>query len=284
MAEGASTVPTDEAIRREREVVRLVISALHSASHVNVEWLGSPDEERNSGRFPADLTVEALLLLSDQDSECKWAVDVMNLSWNPGLVPAIGGFEGGLRTELEQLAQENGVGLSVTYRPPVGHKDRGAGYRDQIIDFARKVIEGEEHNPYQARHPLATDVNTRVEVDRQSSEPGHVVISPWLSDTPVVAAQLEATLVPPLEKKLSRQLLRAHELGYPTLLVIDQIGPPSELGNNFVASPTTIGQIVSRTVARHGHAGGQHSLDVAVVVTPTGCEAVYASWPNGPRP
>lgn len=283
MAEEASTVPTDEAVRREREVVQLVMSSLRSASHVNVERLGSPDEERNSGRFQAGLTVDALLLLSDQDSESMWAVDVMNLSWNPRLVPAIDGFEDGLRTELEQLAQENGVGLSVTYRPPVGHKDRGADYRDQIIDLARKVIEGEEHDPHQATHPLAADANTRVDVDRQPSEPGHAIF-PWLSDTPIVAAQLEANLVPPLEKKLKRQLLRAHELGYPTLLAIDQVGPQSELGNNFVASPTSIGQIVSRTVARLGHAGGQHSLDVAVVVTRTGCEPVYASWPNGPQP
>jgi hypothetical protein len=280
--EETPTVPTDEAIRREREVVQLVISSLRSASHVDVQWLGSPDEERNSGRFPADLTVEALLLLSDEDDECTWAVDVMNLSWNPRLVPAIRGFEDGLRRGLEQLAQMNGVGLSVMYRPPMGHKDRGADYRDQIIDWARKLIEGEQHDPHEATHPLAVDADTGVDVDRQ--QPGRVQIFAGLSDTPDVAAQLELTLVPPLENKLSSQLLRAHEFGYPTLLAIDQVGPQSQVGNNFIASAAAIGQVVSRTVVRHGHAGGQHSLDVAVVVTETGCAPVYASWPNGPRP
>lgn len=284
MSQEEPTVPTDEAIRREREVVQLVIACLRSASHVEVEWLGSPDEQRDSRRFPPDLTVEALLLLSNEDTECTWAVDVMNLSWDPRLVPAISGFEDGLRTELQQLALEMGVGLSVLYKPPVAHKDRGAGYRRQIVDYARRLIEGEEHDPHESMHPLAADASTGVDVDREPTEPGRVMIAAGLAQTPDIAAQLDATLVPPLEKKLSRQLLRAHELGYPTLLAIDQVGPQSEVGNNFIASAAAIGQVVSRTVARHGHAGGQHSLDAAVLVTGTGCAPVYASWPNGPRP
>jgi hypothetical protein len=273
-------VPTDEAIRREREVVQLVISSLRSASQVSVELLGSPDEERISGRFPANLTVEALLRLSDGDTECTWAVDVMNLSWNSRLVPAISGFEDALQCELEQLARENGVGLAVMYRPPVGHKDRGAGYRDQVVDWARKLIDGWEHDPHRATHPLAADPNTGVEVNRHPSEPGRVLLFAGLSDTPSVSEQLEATLVPPLEKKLRGQLLRAHELGYRTILAIDQVGPQSRVGNNFLASPTAVGQVVSRTVAQHGHAGGRHSLDFAVVVTRTGCAPVYGSWPS----
>ncbi len=186
-----------------------------------MEYLGSPDEERDKARFPAGLTVDALLRLSNDSARCTWALDVMNLSWNPRLIPAIHSFKDRLHERLLQLAGASHVGLTVMYRPPVGHEDRGDAYLEQIVDLARRLIDGEQHDPHQSTHPLAADAATGIEVNRQPREPGSVDLLTGLTDTADVGAQLETTLVIPLEKRMNKQLLRTHEHGYPTILAIE---------------------------------------------------------------
>lgn len=268
-----------EELEREHQVVDEVMSALGAHPQVSVCLLGRPDEERGSGRFPEGLTVDAVLELSTADASQLWAVDVTILGWNPRLVPARRDFEPRLVEALRPLAVEAGMGLAVMYRPPVGAPDRGRAYLDLIVDFTERLLVGqeEEYSPT-SLHPLHQDEDTAVLLD--PDHPGVVDIMSGLSDTPDSLGQLSGTFEVTLRKKLTGQLLRAHEHGYRTLLAVDQVGPPNALGTNFIASPTTVGQSVGRTVADHGHQGGAHALDLAVLVTVDSCVPVFGYWPG----
>ena len=278
-------MPNSDAVDRERAVVQQVLAALRSASGLAAELVGSPDEERDTGRFPAELTVDAVLALSDGETTREWALDVINLAWNPLLIPAIAGFQDGLQAVLDDLASERGVSLSVMYQPPIGHPDRGVTYRDQILDYARRLIDREEpDDSHLSAHPLAIDPNTGVDINPFPGQPGVVVLFAVLTETANVLELLQANLAPAVQRKLAGQLLRAHRAGYPTILAIDQVGPPSEHGNNFLASSASVGQTLSRTVIRHEHAGGQHALDLAVLVNRDSTSPVFGYWPDSPDP
>lgn len=283
IVERGGVVPTEDAVRREREVVELVAAALRSGSAADVEFAGSPDEDRGSGRFPEGLTVDALLHLGRDGAGRTWALDVMGLPWSPLLIPAIKGIEKTLREGLEQLARSADVGLTVGFQPPVGAKDHGLGYVKSVLELTRRYIEGDEDGRVTA-HLLAADPGTYVEVDRRPAARGAVHLILALSSTPDIAAQLQADFVPALERKLRKQLLRAHQLGFPTILAIDQIGPDSPVGNNFLASPSVVGQIVSATVIRNLHRGEEHCLDLAVLVGNGTCSPIYGFWPDGVDP
>lgn len=273
-------MPNDAAVHRERQVVQEIVGAFRSASGVHAELIGSPDEERGTGRFPEGLTVDALVRLSDGSRNCDWAVDVMNLAWDKKLVPAITGFEARMKRELEAIAATGNVRLVVMYRPPVGHADRGDLYLQQLVEFAKGTVAGED----MSMHPLAIDADTQLSVEAPSGGEDRVDVLTGLTTTANVGEQLQETLVEPLRKKLAGQLRRAHDLGHPTLLAIDRVGPPTRVGNNFVASATTVGQVVAQTVLGLEHSGAPHCLDLAVLVDGTGCVPVFGYWPEGPCP
>lgn len=277
-------MPSDDAVERERAAVEHVMTALRSASDLQVDYVGSPDEERSMGKYPSGLTVDALIRLSDAGGERTWALDVMNLPWNPLLIPARRAIEDQLRAALEQLAADRQVSLSVVYQPPIGHEDHGTAYMRLLLDYVRRVIDGDEPEPHLSGHPIALDPNTGVDVNPVPDRPGAVELCASLTETAEVRAQLEGGLVPALVKKLAGQLLRAHTLGFPTILAIDQVGPASEVGNNFLASSTNVGQTVSRTVVQYEHRGGAHCLDLALLLTHNSCSPVYGYWPDGPEP
>lgn len=273
-------MPSDAAVSRERQVVHDVMDALRSASGLHVELIGSPDEERGTGRFPDGLTVDALVRLSEGARSCTWAVDVMNLSWDNRLVPAISGFEERMKRELEAIAAACDVRLVVMYRPPVGNVDRGDAYLQQMLDFAKGMVAGED----MTSHPLANDSDTHLSIETPRADADIVEVLTGLTTTADVGEQLRETLVPPLRKKLTGQLRRAHDLSYPTLLAIDRVGPPARVGNNFVASAGTVGQVVAQTVLGLEHRGAPHCLDLAVLVDRSGCSPVFGYWPKSPCP
>lgn len=217
--------------------------------------------------------------MSEGSRNCTRAVDVMNLSWNNRLVPAISGFEERMKRELEAIAVAGDVRLVVMYRPPVGHADRGDGYLQQGVEFAKGMVAGDD----MTLHPLAidTDAQLSVEVPRADGGPSRSLTG--LTTTADVGDELRATLVAPLRKKLTGQLRRAHDLGYPTLLAVDRVGPPARVGNNFLASAITAGQAVARTVLSLEH-GAPHCLDLAVLADTSGCSPVFGYWPESPCP
>ena len=166
------------------------------------------------------------------------------------------------------------------YRPPVGHVDRGDAYLLQLVEFAKGMVAGED----MTLHPLANDADTQLTVESSRADDDRVEIVTGLTTTANIGEQLGETLAAPLRKKLTGQLRRAHDLGYPTILAIDRVGPPARAGNNFVASATTVGQVVAQTVLGLEHGGAPHCLDLAVLVDWTGCAPVFGYWPQRPWP
>jgi hypothetical protein len=274
-------MPTPEARAREREVIDLVVTAMASATGLQVDMLGYPDDEAG---FPECLTVDAVISVSDGQTTQRWALDVMNLSWDNRLIPADQDLRDRIEQELQDVAAAHGRDLTVLYTPPVGAADRGEDYLREVVEYATRVCLRDSH-----AHPFDGDPGTQVIATDPAAAAPHVTLVVGLAQSTDIRQQVIDTMVGPLVKKLESQLRRAHGLGYPTMLAIDQVGPPSMLGNNWLASPATVGQLVAQTVVHHEHSGGPHVLDLAVLVshdpsTGPAVAPVFSGWPMGPAP
>jgi len=135
-------MPKPEAVRRGEVVVDQVVAAIRSASSLQASVDGWPDRELGTGRYPAELTVEAVLRLSDGHREVLWAADVMGVGWNPLLGPARSGLENRLEERMHALAEAREHSIAVMYKLPVGHRDKGVAYCDAIVNYATALLDG----------------------------------------------------------------------------------------------------------------------------------------------
>ena len=220
--------------------------------------------------------------LSDTDGMALWAADVMGVGWNSRLGPAVDGIEAELESQLLPLAQRYQRGISVMFKPPIGHADKGTAYVATIVGYTSALLDGTAEDT----DPLAIDPDTQILFSETPLTANETPVSLMygLTDTVNSLEQLRGTLVAPLERKLSNQLRRAHELGYPTMLLLDREGGHPRFGGNWIASNQLIAQVVGETVVRHGHRTGTHVLDLAVVVQGDTCAPVYGYWPARPSP
>jgi hypothetical protein len=271
-------MPTNAAARREEEIITAVARAWASATDLAVSIAGWPDRDRQSGTYPPGLTVDALLRASNGASEAVWAVDVVTLTWHPRLVPAVEWLVERLQAALEAVASRNQRRIVVGVGPRIGDPDGGASYVAAIVQWVEELIQGTDPK----RSPFANDPNTYIDVrDEPFTDAGSPVkLMYLLSSTTSTFDQLQESLADPLRRKLDGQLLKAHDLGYPTMLVIDQVGHEDlPHGTNFLPSVGTVSQFVTSRVAQHGHATGGHVLDFGALVCSDGCVPIYGGWP-----
>jgi hypothetical protein len=275
-------MPSPDAVRREREVVEQVADAIRSASGIEVFVDGWPDEDRASDRYPPALTVEALLRLRTDVVEVTWAVDVMGVTWNPRLRPARDGVEAKLTERLTDVALEHGRGITVMWKPPIGHPDKGAAYVDDVVERARQlIVEPDSDGLVLWQHEPDTQVTISDSAFAAGEDP--VVLMYGLTDTASMLDQVRGTLVAPLEKKLNNQLRRAHDLGYPTILALDRLGGDPTVGGDWLSSAAVISQVLGQTIASHGHRTGLHTIDLVVLVDRDTCRPIYGYWPATPE-
>jgi pimeloyl-ACP methyl ester carboxylesterase len=273
-------VPSQDAIRRERAVVEQAASSLRSSTGLRVDIDGWPDQE--PGRYPVDLTVEAVLTLSDDEQSVQWAVDVMGVGWNSRLGTSVADMHDELLARLTAVATAAGHGLVVSYAPVQGGRKQAAAYIDSVVDAAAEALASA--GGADGRYTM--DAQTQIHVLRSpraaGDEPVHLAYT--MVDTPDVAAQLRSTLVPPLLKKLDRQMRRAHAAGYPTMLLLDRQGGDPRAGGNWIASSSTIGQVVGQAIAQHGHATNSHVIDLVLLIQGDTTAPIYGYPPRTPDP
>jgi hypothetical protein len=277
-------MPTEDAARRELKVVDQAVSAMRAnAPHLTVTIEGRPDTQR--GQHPEDLTVEVLIGLADGTQKVTWAADVMGFNWDPGLGPAVGYIHDRLHDRLAEVATRLGRGVTVLYTP------HGVGFskkeRDEFIDQFVARVEETVRARIDGRGADVFELETQIHVSdgptAVAGEPVHLVYP--LGATALVIGQVRAALSVPLRKKLGKQLRRAHDLGYPTMLLLDR----SEGGNpmfspQFLAQEGTIAQVVTETIASVEHASGQHGIDRVFLIEGSTTAPIYGAWPTSPQP
>lgn len=216
----------------DRALAALVRALVDRGHHVQV--VGHPD------RVAADpLTVDALVEVDG----VLWAVDHCLLSRDGRIPGARQVTEKGLQEQLEAVAASTGIALSVSYKPQT--KAEVTSYVAKVVDMARAVAADGV-----ARYD---DGHTSVAL-LPHAEPGEVALSAFLTMTgdAQLSHQIEEGIGKALDKKLTRQLKNAKDLGYPVMLLLD--GSPRPGIANDTIWATAHPETVRAAVQPHLHA------------------------------
>lgn len=166
-------------------------------------------------RDPSDqLTVDAIVTVDGT----PWAVDHILLSRDDRIPGARATGEKRLQRPLEAIAADAGLAMSISYQPRTGPD--AAAYYDSVLEMAKAAaVDGDN------RH--AGDGFTMVQI-MHNSPPGMVSLTSFLTMTgnPLVSQQIEEGIGRALDKKLTKQLRRAKDAGYPVMLLLDSAPRP----------------------------------------------------------
>lgn len=127
--------------------------------------------------------------------------------------------------------------------------------------------------------------NLQVRTNRRSLEQDGggcewVVFTPYLGSDPRSVAELEKSIGEPLEGKLSRQLARAKDLGYRTIIALDALGSPTlRFGANGAVHHETVANFVGESVSRVAETTGKRVLDLGLYVGENGAIPIYGNAP-----
>jgi hypothetical protein len=187
------------------------------------------------------LTVDALLNIDGTE----WAVDHFLLSRDNRIPGARRSTEKRLRPALETIARAAGIALSISYRPHAGSD--AAVYCASVIDLARAAAAD-------GRTRYAGDGCTRTGVWPHAPV-GAVGLSPFLTVTgdAKLSHQIDEGVGATLEKKLTGQLRRAKETGYPVMLLLDGTPRPGVANDTIwmTAHPNTVRAAVKPHLDSH---------------------------------
>ncbi len=191
------------------------------------------------------LTVDGIVTVDGTD----WAVDHCLLSRDDRLPSSLAVGHSKLEEELEAVAKEYDLALVVSFQP----QDRALGkalndaYFRMVVDLARDAASTGE-----AR--FSGDGFTSVQI-APNSPVGTVALIGFqtLTGNPSLGAQIQEGIGPALEKKLSKQLKRAKDAGYPVMLLLDQEPRPGSKNGTVwqAAHPNTVLGAVQPVLDRH---------------------------------
>jgi hypothetical protein len=177
-----------------------------------------------------------LLVIDDTE----WAVEHMRIVYDSNMVPAQNEAESAMRQRLEALAYEHKVGLSVALTAPrwATGKSTPLDFYDSVVGLAVQAI---------------TSGTSRVSLTCQVHlVPGHrgVDFTFFPASNPMVLSQVIDGMRAPLLKKLARQLRNAKALGYPVLLLLDQMDDPTQAAQaQWIAHPKTVADALEQVLA-----------------------------------
>ncbi|OLE28816.1 MAG: hypothetical protein AUG49_01300 [Catenulispora sp. 13_1_20CM_3_70_7] len=190
------------------------------------------------------LTVDALI---DIDGTI-WAVDHCLVSRPPQLPPAVANAEKLLEPALEALAVKEQCRIVASFAPISGKTGKAQDatfYQDMIA----KVTVGI------ATRKTVYEPN-RFHIEFTEDDP-EVVLMPWAVDGAAglsSADQVDEGLRDAVTKKLNGQLSRAKQVGYPTMLLLDQIPRPGTMCSTvWNAGPTAVAGAIQRIIDDHRH-------------------------------
>jgi hypothetical protein len=197
-----------------------------------------PDRDK----LDAALTVDAIIQIDGRD----WAVDHLLLSRLPDLPPARAEGKRELQPRLDVIAQENGTGLFVSYLP----QSMGSHSAQQIQDYYDHVVKVAEEAA-KKKSFVGSDDGFTTAAPMAGPPVANLVpfsdteTSAWLGD------QVEAGIKTTLKSKLTGQLARAKEKGYPVAILIDQIPWPGMQSTVWIVSPVCIARVVQGILNSH---------------------------------
>jgi hypothetical protein len=258
-------MPSEQATAREVRVVRDVVRWLRDqgAECVIRAW---PD--RNPHGWPTTLTVEAVLAIGEAGA-VDWALDVMTVPVPQEVVSSTTDARREILPEVAVMAEQAKRAVIVSLRF-VGDATTRHKYFEHVLRLVQEALDsGDDYYD-----DSGADKETHVLL-----QPGEFIGPPdgplgavranlmfSTSETGDLVAQLRNTIIKPLTKKLSNQLRRAKDLGYPTVLALDQLGHEGLPGGTaWLPSTNAVTTVVAEACALHPGV-----LDAAVLATPKG--------------
>ena len=212
----------------ERKALEGLVEHLRDQNHVAriTSW---PEDE------PADpLSVDARIVIDGQE----WAADHQRIVYDPKHPAAEKAARNYLRPRLEELAYRHKVGFNVGFYPPRWGKG------DPL--------------PTQAWDRIVAVASEAGASGRRFEELGLLSVWPmppswgvqflvWAAEDASLGSQYEKALRAPLNEKLSGQLRRAKDLGFPVLLLLDQLPEPdSEAWSMWAPEHGTLALVLSK--------------------------------------
>jgi hypothetical protein len=249
-------MPKAAAKDREDECLELVCAALSSARRsLTVE-----DRPDRTG-LARDLTVDAVIRVVEDGYDAAWAADVCLASrkFDPKLPSAMNQLREVLLPPVTRLATEAGQHVSVSCRAYV--RLPGVSRNEW-----RRMLNGYVRNVYDRA------VMALLRPDKEWYDPEVGIY--WRPDSadfdgepvrlqfydPFGMEGFRFSRAVPL--KLTNQLKRAHDAGYPTLLILDQKAPNYVTWiNNICPEPYELGEAMAFLVGQH-----KATLDACVLV------------------
>ena len=211
----------------ERKALEGLVEHLRDQNHASriTAW---PEDD------PADpLSVDARIVIDGQE----WGADHQRIVYDPKHPAAEKAARKYLRPRLEELASRHRVGFNVgSYPPRWGRGDPLPTQAwDRIVAVAYEV--GASGRRFE-------ELGLSVWPMPPSRGVQFIV---WAAENASLGGQYEKALREPLNKKLSGQLRRAKDLGFPVLLLLDQLPEPeSEAWSMWTPEHGTLAQVLSK--------------------------------------
>lgn len=246
-------MPTPQAVAREARLVKDVARWLHDQGKP-CTIAGWPD--RDPGQWPNDLTVEAVLAIGLARAQRNWAADVMTVPVPASIAAGMAEATQQLLTPAAALAARAHRAVTVSIRVPAGSKADRDAYYQKVLTFVEEALRtGRDYYDASGKDPATQVVLLDSEFFGDPSGPHgarRVSLATATGHSANLLAELQRTLPVPLDKKLTNQLNRAKMLGYPTLLILDQVGNEGmPAGTNWLPSAEAVRTVVSQRAAAH---------------------------------
>jgi hypothetical protein len=256
-------MPSDQAVAREARLVKNLANWLRSQGKP-CTVLGWPD--RDPGSWPGGLTVEAVLVVGPDGAQAEWAVDVMTVPIPQSTAAGMAEARQQLLVPAAQLAESAHRAVTISIRIPDG-AGRKAYYQEVLARVEEALRTGSDYYDASGKDQATQVLLSDGEFIGDPSGPHGAVrvhMAPFTGGTPDLLAELQSTLVAPLDKKLGNQLKRAKDHGYHTLLALDQVGNESlPAGTTWLPSASAVATTVAQRVSAH-----PGILDAAVLAQP----------------
>jgi len=246
-------MPTDQATAREARLVKAVAKWLRDQG-TPCTIAGWPD--RDPGKWPNGLTVEAVLAIGPAGAQRNWAADVMTVPVPPGVAEGMNEATQQLLAPAAALAAQAHRAVTISIRSQAGSKgDREAYYKRVLALVEEAFRTGHDYYDASGEDPVTQVVLLDGEFFGDPSGAHgaeRVRLATATGNGANVLAELQQTLPAPLDKKLSNQLNRAKTLGYPTVLILDQLGNEAmPAGTNWLPSADAIRTVIGQCDAAH---------------------------------
>jgi len=255
-------MPSNQAVAREVQLVKAVARWLREQG-TPCTVLGWPDREPDP--WPAGLTVEAVLAVGADAAKRDWAVDVMTVPAPPDVSARMAEARQHILPGAAALAGAAHRAITISIRIPAGSLAGRRAYYKHVLKLAEEALRtGDEYYDASGQDPDTQVLLSDAEFIDAPSGPVRVHLAPFTGADANLLAELRVTLAEPLTRKLGNQLKRARDLGYPTLLVLDQQGHPGlPAGTSWLASDAAVRTVVAGCSVIHPGV-----LDAALLARP----------------